>query len=167
MRTGITILGQPYIIGLPREATDMTVLAVTPQGWTANQAKYIPFALQTTQRLVSVSAFCTVSAGNFDLGLYASDGVTRLDSLGSTAVGGNNTKNTWTLTTPILLECDRIHWIAMSASTTSTWTGYTVSAVNGRLGGLAQQASAHPLPSTATPAQVTTTSWPMLAATFL
>lgn len=163
-------LPQPYLIIGPLEVAPWATLAFSAAVWpAANRAIYFPLRLPVTVLLKSVSIWVSVAtAGTFDLGLYAGDGTTRLDSMGSTTMVAASI-NTWTLATPILVEAGVRYYLGMSCSTASTATilrqNLIITAMRGI--GASQQATAHPLPSPAVPAQTTTAYAPMFALTFV
>lgn len=131
----------------------------------ANRAIYMPFSLPVTKPLKSMAVWATTVAGTFDLGIYDEGCSARLVSQGSASVVSG--LNTFTLATPFLLEAGVLYHAAMSHSSTAQFVrfGITVNAL--RLGGAAQEASAHPLPSTATPAQVASAYMPGIILDFI
>ncbi len=165
------LLPSPYILGMNRE-TGLSQNAVAFNTTTvypaANRALYMPFYLPSTQLILSVSIYCSVvGGGNFDLGLINSTCTTLLASLGSTALSTTGIK-TWTLVTPIQVLAGQRGYIGMSCSSgTSQFLRQTSSVISLRAGSMAQEASAHPLPSSPTPAQVASAYLPTIALTFV
>lgn len=162
-------LSSPYIVAMPAEMAGYTGLSVGTSAWpAANRALYVPLFVPSTQRLKTVSVWCAATgSGTFDLGLYDGLGTTLLGSMGSTALVATSV-NTWTPTNPILVEAGVRYYLGMSASSaTSTFVRVNPNVSAARGGGLAQQATAHPLPSTATPAQVASAYAPVFALTFV
>lgn len=159
-------LTSPYIVAATYPSGTLVTVTYATQVWQANnEARYLPAILPLTQVVSAVSIHCTTTgSGTFDLGIY--DGTTRLASLGSTSLVSGI--NTWTLPTPMVFEAGKVYILAMSCSTTSATfvrTAHVVS--NARRGsGPMQEASAHPLPSTATPVNITTAYCPAFALTF-
>lgn len=119
----------------------------------ANRAVYMPFTLSTSylvQRLWWANG--SAVAGNVDCGIYTSDGV-RLVSTGSTAQAGTSVVQSVSIT-PLLLTPGRYYMGLAASSTSATFLSDTVFLVPG-LVGLAQEASALPLPAQATFAATT------------
>jgi hypothetical protein len=144
------------------------VIAYAVGGYIAsNRAVYRPLVLPSTQRLTSVAVHCTTTgSGTFDLGIYDAAGTTRLQSMGSTSLAAG--VNTWTLTTPLLIPGGELFWLGMSCSTnTATFIRQATPLVMLRPMGVTQEATAHPLPATATPVQVAGTFLPTFALRFV
>jgi len=161
-------LPQPYIItSSPASAVAANVSAYALAAFpAANRALFIPFTLPSTQRIATVSVYAGGS-GTFDLGIYEKTCVTKLASLGSTTLSANAV-NTWTLTKPFLVRKGELFWLGLSASAvTATFVSQPRTVTTLRTMGVAQQTTAHPLPSPATPAQVASTFIPTFALTFI
>lgn len=135
--------------------------------WPANnQAYLIPFLLAgpvTITRLFFVSG-TTPGTTNVDLGIYT-EGFSLITSLGAKATVNttdemNPSAANGTLTTPVTLPRGR-YYVAMSAASTGTTvrslTATTAQAPRGL--GMQTMATAHPLPSTVTPASMGTTAF--------
>jgi hypothetical protein len=133
----------------------------------ANRAIYHPMFFPMTGRISAIAIVCAVTgSGTFDLGIYDETCTNRLQSLGSTSLVAGI--NTWTLASPFLVPSGKQFYVAMSASTISaTFLRQATVIVPLRAMGVAQQATAHPLPATATPAQVTSTYLPPFGLTFV
>ena len=132
---------------------------------TANTAIYIPF--RTAVPLIATAMYihngATVS-GNFDLGIYTDDG-TRLVSSGSTAQSGISTLQVVDIT-DTLLGSGLVFYMAVSFDNTTATVGkIAISAVRGRVVGIAEEASAFALPATATFAVFTQTMAPHIGIT--
>lgn len=161
-------LPSPYVIapdysGLRLGSNVAWALATYAGG---NRALYIPFSLPVTARMASMSCWIGTSSGTFDLGLIDGLGTTRLASMGSTSTASG--KNTWTPTDPILLEAGVRYYAAISCSnTTATFTRLGTTALVQRAFGMAQQATAHPIPANPVPAQVGAAFYPLIALTFV
>lgn len=161
-------LPSPYLVTTPLEVANWSNISPAVGLWpSANRAIYVPFRLRSTQRIKTVSIWCTIGAGNFDLGLYNSLGTGLLASLGSTALTAAAI-NTWTPANPILIEAGVRYYLGMSCSTaTSSFARMQPSLLSLRAGGLAQQATAHPLPNPAVPAQIVSLQTPIFALAFV
>lgn len=131
---------------------------IASAGWPANnRALYLAFELDRPMIATQMYVYngSSATAGNWDIGIYAADG-TRLVSSGSTAQTGSNAPQTFNITDTLL---DRgAFWLGIAASSTSTTVyRFNGGAANDWLiwGGM-QEASALPLPATATFAVNTT-----------
>lgn len=121
---------------------------------TANRALFIPFRVYTPM-VLRRAAICvgTPSSGNLDIGVYTRDG-TRLVSSGSTAMAPAFSSNEVALTaTPVGVG---LYYMAVAVdNATAQLYAYTFGGANyGVMAGMAQMASAFPLPATATFAQI-------------
>jgi hypothetical protein len=155
-------LPSPWLLGATPEALTGSNVILWSGGvaWPlANRAYYRPMYFPATVRIASVAIACTATgSGTFDLGIYDETCTNRLQSLGSTALIAG--QNTWTLTVPFLLPAGKMVWLAMSCSTVSaTFQRQPIPTVGARAMGMGMQATAHPLPSTATPAQISGTTF--------
>lgn len=126
----------------------------------ANRAIFIPFGVARLFTAQKMSAY-TGATGNIDVGIYDEAG-TRLVSLGSTAAASGTPS--WDITDTVLSR--GIYYMAMASDN----TGFTIraTATNNNTAtieafGMAQMASAFPLPSTATFAKVTSNFIPLIA----
>lgn len=138
--------------------------AVTPASavWpAANRAIFVPFVLPervTVRQLLCVNGG-TVS-GNVDVGIYNSD-LSLLISSGSTAQAGVNSTQTFDVTDTVLQP--GFFYLAMAANnilaTNQRWAPFGTQ--QGAFG-VAQQASAFPLPASATLASVTSSYIPYI-----
>jgi hypothetical protein len=169
-QTTVRRIPTPWYLPVPRSVlVDAgSVGQPTTAAWpAANRALYIPFKLPQTVLLGSVSFFTAASAGNFDAAIYDSACATQLVAQGSAAASTG--KNTWTLTTPYLLEAGTRYYLGLVCSSTSTtalrYIGQSAQAQ--RLAGYAQEAAALPLPATATPAQFATAYIPVVFFDFI
>jgi hypothetical protein len=161
------LLPSPWFLGLSHDAIMLAGSATslgTGSAAAANRAFYAYFTLPCSQLLTAVSFNCTVtSSGNYDLALYDAKTNVRLASKGSTALTTGTV--TWTLSEPILLEAGRGYYIGWVVSA-GTFGRHTSSILKLRASGHAQEASALPLPATATPVQCATAFEPYLALVF-
>jgi hypothetical protein len=141
----------PWLVPVPAD-TKALEGSVTLNGggaWpSANRAIYVPFSVPYTMLLKSMGFVATTASGNYDLGIYDATCTTRLVSSGAQGIGAN--LNTFTLTTPLLLEAGVRYYVAMSCSSTPALVRWTPQLESLRLSGAMQEASAHPLPATAT-----------------
>lgn len=120
--------------------------------WVANLAIFVPIVLPfpyLVSRLWWMNG-STITTSNADMGIYTKDG-TRLASAGSTAMVGTGTIQYAALGTPMLLAPGRYFFGWSCDNTTSRGFGLTsITANHGRAAGLLQQATALPLPASAT-----------------
>lgn len=135
----------------------------------ANRALYIPFHL-TVPRLVTqlFSANGGTAGNNIDMGIYSSEGgvpVTRLVSIGSTAQSGTNVLQYFNITDTQLGAGDFYLAIAMDGVTGTLFRLQPNTDLLRRTP-IYQQATAFPLPATATPVIPASAYLPMIGATF-
>lgn len=133
--------------------------------WTANQAVYIPMRLPFNYH-VQRAFWCNGStvAGSSDVAIYSSSGV-RLWSAGSTVNSGAIVPQYITVTGGLLLTPGH-YWMAFASSTTTTGvTGVALATADGRVSGLKTQATALPLPATATLAAYAGVGVPLIGIT--
>lgn len=134
---------------------------------TNNLATFIPFSLPfpyVVRRLFWQNG--TAAAGNSDIGLYGVGG-TAIFTAGSTALSGNSAPQYVSPANPIVLSPGR-YFLAFSHSSTAVnhiFARGTNTTANGRATGMYQQASALPLPATATLAQYADTRVPLAGIT--
>lgn len=130
----------------------------------ANLALYIPIVLPyayPAKRVWWVNG--ATASGNVDLGVYSSAG-TRLFSTGATAQAGTNAPQY--VTVDWLVQPGE-YYLALSLSSSTGTVQRSViipTAFERVLGGL-QQATAHPLPSSMTPAALGQAFWPLFGLT--
>lgn len=92
----------------------------------------------------------SVGAANFDFGIYTPSG-TRIYSTGSTAQSGTSAPQFVTPGTPFVLAAGRYYFAYTNDGTTNVaWGNVVATAATGAIGGLLSQATALPLPATAT-----------------
>lgn len=116
----------------------------------ANLAMYVPFRVVTP--IIATQMFVLnggTANGDIDIGIYDSSG-TRLISSGATAQSGTNTFQLIDITDTLLGPGQFYLAISLSSGTGTTTRVNTSSAQLLQCYGLAQEASAHPLPVTAT-----------------
>lgn len=118
---------------------------------TANLAIYVPFIVATPLTVDQVYLLNQVPSGNVDVGVYEAESWKRLVSSGSVAAAGTNQEVD--VTNTLLLP--GVYFMAQAVDNTTHTSGSVtpVASVAGSWGVL-QQASAFPLPSTATPARM-------------
>lgn len=155
------------IIGAKSRSAGAGALPTTTAWPTANTAILVPFAVAgpVTIRDLFFQAGNSPGTANFDLGIY-NEAFALLGSLGATAavnttdailpVGGG------ALATPLTLPRGRYYLAMSAAATTITVRANTPGNGIARAFGLQQMASAHPLPSTITPASAATGVIPQL-----
>lgn len=118
----------------------------------ANAARYVPIYIQETVTAYSLSFPARgTSSGNFDLGIYDEVG-NRLTSTGSTAMPPR--LNAWTTGDfPDIVLTRGVYYLAMALSSATqqfTFISFTNAGYMPRALGCYSQASAFPLPATAT-----------------
>lgn len=121
------------------------------QTWpSANRALFVPLAIAAPY-LCNTFWWTngTTAAGNVDCGIYSGDG-TLLAHTGSTAQSGTSVVQSVALGTPLLLLPDSYYLGLAMSSTSSTVFGNLPVAAAVQSWGMAQQASALPLPATIT-----------------
>lgn len=129
----------------------------------ANDALFLPFTLQGS--ITVVKLWCVngaTVAGNVDMAIYDASG-TRLVSIGSTAQAGASAVQEFNI--PDTALAAGRYYIALSQSdVTSTMAIFTAPAAGGywKSLGVAFQATAHPLPSTATLAVQNSSQIPLI-----
>lgn len=154
-----------FITALSVESVAIELLTVSNQGissfssanWpSANQAVFIPFTLRG--KIVTSSLFCingSANSGNIDIGIYTSDG-TKIISTGSTVSAGTQTMQSVGIT-PLTLG-PGVYYMALacSSATNNVRQVAALNATRQKAVGIFQQATAFPLPATATFATYTT-----------
>lgn len=127
-----------------------------------NDAHFVPVIFPCAATVYSISFAATNGTGNYDIGLYDNT-LARIVSSGSTAMSAAGVK---TLSCNVRVEAGLTYWAALAFSSTSGQTMRPLYSATLPLRTMLWgfQASALPLPSTATP--VTTTAYqvaPILA----
>jgi len=160
--------GTIHSLGMGSQFGDFGLVRNAAQGssaaWTtANDAIYIPFTIVApiTAYLMAVENAATV-AGNVDLGIYDINGV-RLVSIGSTAMAGASTIQTFDIADTLLTP--GTYFMAFASNSTTATHIHTGGGTAQwlRSYGVQQQATAFALPATATMVAPTRTNVPMLA----
>jgi hypothetical protein len=143
-------------------AGSFTIGAVAYPG--ANTAFFVPFRLSRAVLFKLLFAWNGAAvSGNIDVGIYSRDG-TRLVSSGSTAQAGTSVIQTFDVTDTLIGPGVFYLAIAMDNGTGQI-TRFVPGLAVGRLLGMAQMATAFPLPATATLAVFTTNFAPIIGAT--
>ena len=127
---------------------------------TANLAIYVPVEIPETTTYVKAWVINgTVAAGNVDIGLYDEGWVLKA-STGATLVAGTSAMEEIDLT-DFTVTAGR-YYLGISCSLNTNTVFAQTAAVAGKLAalGCAQEASAHPLPATATPVLMAQTIYP-------
>lgn len=119
----------------------------------ANMAFYVPFEVYHTIKIERAGYRNNNATGNVDLGVYDAHG-TRLAHTGSTAIPGSNVLHSIALS---LTLTPGIYYMAMAYDGTGNISRYSSSSTLQRMitTGCYQEASAFPLPATATFATLT------------
>lgn len=136
---------------------DMRTIAAATGGagtmtWVANSAVYIPISLPWAYPVARVwwANGSTVASANCDFGVYTSSGK-QIYHTGSTTQSGASALQFVTPTTPFILDPGNYYFAWVCDSTTSHANALALTtAVFGSLIGIYSQASALPLPSSAT-----------------
>lgn len=161
---------KPTLSTLSAESLGPTFLALggaTPASgaWpAANRAIFVPLTLSAPFRTAKAWwANGATATGNVDCGVYTPGG-TLLGSTGSTAQAGTSVVQSATLALTLL---PGNYYLALSLSSTGTLlrTSGLSSAVGSPAAGLAQMASAFPLPASATLAAVSSSYVPLFGIT--
>jgi hypothetical protein len=129
----------------------------------ANLAIYVPIRVAQPCTVYKLAAGAgATAAGNFDIGLYDSEG-NRLVSSGATAKGSSAEHVIDVTDTRI---GPGTYYIAVAADSTDNYILHTtnVTAAHGKLMGMFEQTTAYTLPSSATFATFTRTAFPAVAA---
>lgn len=136
-------------------------------GYGANGAQYTPVTVPWDVVCNGVMFDCTggTSAGrNYDVGFYDADTLALLSSSGATLLVSG--LNTWACAQPLTAGKRYYLGLSLSNATPTLFRLAPTAATQGRLMGLASQGSAHPLPSTMTPAQITSAYAVLFGLTF-
>lgn len=139
---------------------------IGPAAWpSANLAIYCPVSLPASATIRTLSFACTVLGNNYDLGIYTGD-LAKVDASGSTALATGVVS--FTLTKPYRVQAGQLFYLALAISgTTGQVQRYSGGAVGQVIAtGAGQEASALPLPSTATPVTLTSAYVPLIALGF-
>lgn len=149
-----------------RGLTGGSSLATSTAWGTANLAWYLPFSLPwsyTVRRLFLLNG--ATASGNIDFGIYSVGG-TKLGSTGVFAQTGTTVIQYASLASPLVLPAGNYFCgISLSSATGTVAMNINITANLGRLMGLYQQATAHPLPSPATFAAWNSTGYPLIGFT--
>lgn len=146
-----------FVNVLTMEGPGFELRAVSNQGqpgtitWVANYAVYMPFVIRDpypVNRVFWVNG-STITTSNADFGIYTPDG-TRIYSTGSTALSGVSVPQFVSPGTPFILAPGRYYFAYVCDNTTSRSVGWTPTVARQRTAGLLSQATALPLPATAT-----------------
>lgn len=120
----------------------------------ANTAVYVPVQFGESATLYSISYAANSGTGNYDLGFY-DDALARIASTGSTALSAAGVK---TLSLPeYAVQPGAIYYGALAHSSTGAVIRMVIANIRDMIGvGCGIEASALPLPVTATPVTVST-----------
>lgn len=142
-----------------------TVPASTAWG-TANLAIYLPFSLPFTYVAARMAwRNGTVVSGNVSIGIYNAAG-TNLYASAATVQAGTSARQYVTLGSPLTLTPGHYFMALAASSATATFFASTVTAIQGREGGLYQEAlGGLPLGATATVAQWAQVFYPIMTIT--
>jgi hypothetical protein len=128
----------------------------------AGRAIYMPFELERPMIVTQAWLYNGTAAvtGNWDVGLYTADG-TKLVSMGTTAQTGINAVQSFDWTDTLLGRGAFYFAVACDSGSTTVYRSAAGAANDWLLWGGLQQASAHPLPATATFASNQTAFFPV------
>lgn len=124
----------------------------TAQGWPAvNLALYIPFRLSIPVLVAQLFALIgSITTGNVDVGIYSAGG-TKIVSSGATAIGTANLPQLFNIADTQLGPGLYYFGVCLTSTSGSLFAGSTgVTAVTGKLYGLAEQTAVSSLPATFT-----------------
>lgn len=131
----------------------------------ANRAIACPIYIDTIGTVVKLFiANGATASGNFDIGLY-DESFNRLVSTGAIAQSGTATIQVFDIT-DTAIRPGRYYLAASSSAATGTTVRVSQGIGYERAVGMVQMASAHPLPSTLTPATVTSSYAPLMGLTY-
>lgn len=144
-------------------ATGQIALGTTTNWPSANLAIYVPVVVPERVTVVQLGWLNgTTTTGDADVGIYAEDG-TKIVSTGATARSGASAMQYVDITDTVIGP--GLFYLALSNSGTGR-IGVLTSSVNlGQCLGLAEEASASPLPASATFAAFAQTVFPFVVAT--
>jgi len=147
-------LGQRTVLGIGIGTTEIeTIQFLIPSSaaWPlANLALYLPFSVYTPSTIYEVMwQTGTGAADSLDIGIYDEAG-TRLVSLGSTSTGTASAYNNSTTFTNTEIFPGLRYYLAMACNATHNLFGVIPAAGLLQAMGVMEQASAFPLPATAT-----------------
>lgn len=131
---------------------------------TISLAMYVPFLMRVGATFLRAFSLNGTPSGNIDIGVYNENG-TRLWSAGTTAMAGTGAPQTFTISPALYLPRGRYFLGLAIDNTTATigrWTGTAGVGGMQKFLGVAQQASAFPLPATATFAAAVNNYIPMV-----
>jgi len=130
----------------------------------ANLAIYVPFYLPWPYTLQGGGWVNGSSVtGTADFGVYSAAGA-RLISTGSVSRSGASAPQLIDFSGTIVLP-PGLYYMAMSASSgaaNTNWQNASVTSATGKMLGILQQATAHPLPATMSPAAWASTGYPLM-----
>lgn len=175
----MTDLPQPHVLplhvstfslfGPAGEAFPISSPSIASYNWPAEkQGIYIPVTIPwpyPVQRVWWVNG--TTPTGNMDFGIYSID-LARIYHTGSTAQSGGSVPQYVTPSTPFILSPGSYYFFLANDSATTTNRGFgssTVTANEGRLAGMLQQASAFPAPESGTGAAWASSGLPLCGVT--
>jgi hypothetical protein len=147
-------LPDPYMPSWPYldEFPPFTPLTAATATWpSANRAIFVPFFFPVSATIYSINFWAGNGTGNYDLGLYT-EALERIASSGSTAMSAAGNKSL--LLGEYRLGAGKKHHAALALSSASGQAMRLAAGVGSQLAvvQVGQQASALPLPATATPA---------------
>lgn len=142
----------PYRLLIPElHHSDPNISPLTGAVYVANDAEFVPFEIDSPVTIAQLSIIVAVQSGNVDIGIYTLAG-TRLVSSGSTACGAAGIQ-TFNITDTVLARGRYYLGFAVNnaVATFLTFTPRGGANVNGmQMVGARRQATAFPLPATAT-----------------
>lgn len=154
----------PALELLAPQGGQITLGAIT---WIANQAVYMPVSIPWAYpvRRVFWLNGSTITTSNADFGIYTASGK-RIYSTGSTALSGTTVPQYVTPGTPFILPAGAYYFAYVCDNTTSRSYGNVISTnARGAMAGMLSQATALPLPASATFATYATPGLPVCGIT--
>lgn len=146
-----SVIGPWSRCSIGAQMTAINLVAPTDVVWqTANQAIYVPFTLERAQTIYQVGWLngATATTGTHEIGVYNADGTTKIIS--GAAAGGTVSVIQKVDVTDTILQ-PGLYWLAMTnTSTAGHWWSYSPAAPQVASLGILTQATANPLPSSAT-----------------
>jgi hypothetical protein len=131
----------------------------------ANRAIFLPFAVFTNIKPLSMFVINgATAAGNIDVGIYSLGG-TKLWSNGGTAQSGTSAIQSFSVTGLELSPGTYYFAVAESSTSATLYRGSTGTLSYDKMTGLAQMATAYPLPASATLATATSDYIPIVGLT--
>lgn len=121
-----------------------------------NVAYYTPLMIHTPVTVYRMWNLIAAASGNIQMGIYDENANLVVASTAAAAVAGINFHSL----TPTVLTRGVWYMAFVSNTSAGTWVRWSLNSLRAGIAGTVQQSSAYPLPSTATFAATTLTSFP-------